>query len=290
MRRVAMHGWFSNFDKSSGSQRTRTLVAFGTEMLAAGAVFSKVAEIAQVAGRSMPVIVDASASRIAAGRQAAASVLHDISSTSLETTRASGNQIVSRSIVVGSGSSRAMIKQAVPYVQPKVKSVGTQQIGPAGLNHPVPLLPHEFHKIQKWTKIKDGYLKKWVEKDISGVRVEIQDLLVKTKADKTIHKHMTPDDLAAIFKEDRGVKIFKNNGELFKHKLEGDYASESLGNTATKLKDELTKLQISGKKDTLEHSLLQEKLSDLSKLKDSYADLIREAKCHNQKEIPKLRP
>jgi hypothetical protein len=94
---------------------------------------------------------------------------------------------------------------------------------------------------------------------------------------------MKPDDLAGIFKETRGVKIFDQKGKLVSHLDEWNQAK----NAMTKLLDSnrgsingrLVDLYKKGMHNSEEAELLRQKLSDLSKLKDTYTKLIEVQKC-----------
>ncbi len=109
----------------------------------------------------------------------------------------------------------------------------------------------------------------------------------KTKADSVIHENMTPDDLAGIFKENRGVKIFKKDGKLYDHRKEGDQANNAIKNTIHSIEDRIIELNKAGQYNSTEEQLLQEKLSRLSKFKDLYNDLRRENICLISSSKPK---
>jgi len=120
--------------------------------------------------------------------------------------------------------------------------------------------------------------------DVSGLPQSSQDLLRNTSADRVIRKNMTPDDLAAIYKEGRGIKIIREDGHLFDHNREWKDASKAI----TKLLDvenrnsihaRLAELYRAGQHESREIQLLREKLSDLSRMKDTYRNFVEEARC-----------
>lgn len=87
---------------------------------------------------------------------------------------------------------------------------------------------------------------------------------------------MTPDDLAAVIKEKRGVKIPdpRTPGRYYDHIGEFEQAAQSIknaiGNKDRGIIAALDKLKSQGKANSYEYSLLQSKLKDLSSLLDYY--------------------
>jgi hypothetical protein len=98
---------------------------------------------------------------------------------------------------------------------------------------------------------------------------ETQELL-SGKADRAIRKSMTPDDLAAVVKEGRGVEILKEDGTPYQHGLEYEGARNSVINAMEKIKARLETLNERGNAKPGEVEVLNEKLGDLSKLLDHY--------------------
>ncbi len=167
-----------------------------------------------------------------------------------------------------------------PKIRVKTRGTGEQQLTEAGLLRPELLSKSELAKVQRWEQARNQYLKKQRELNVSGLPESTKDLLVGTKADKVIQKSMTSDDLAAIFKESRGVEIVgKVDGRSVKHKQELRDSHTAISNVIVEIKAKLGQLEGTGQMATNEAQLLQQKLSNLSKIKDLHADLIREIKC-----------
>jgi Domain of unknown function (DUF4157)/Bacterial toxin 28 len=164
------------------------------------------------------------------------------------------------------------IEESAPAKAPKVKTVGTQedQISTKGLNDPVPLTSAEQTKVYTWQNLRNSYLKTWSNFKSSFTK-KTQDLLWGP-ADRSVRKNMTPDDLAAVIKENRGVKITDSNGKVYDHLMEAKQARNSIKNTIIKIQERLQTLD-SGGAEPGEREALQAKMSDLSKLLDSYERL-----------------
>jgi hypothetical protein len=136
--------------------------------------------------------------------------------------------------------------------------------------------------VEKWSGNRNKYLKKWREKDLSKYPEETKKLLWGS-ADRSIRKGMTPDDLAALMKERRGVDILKEDGTPFKHLAkEWPDAEQSIKKTIgdvvrpgkfTGIKGRLKSLESNGLGRSEEAALLHEKSGDLSKMLDNYESL-----------------
>jgi hypothetical protein len=81
---------------------------------------------------------------------------------------------------------------------------------------------------------------------------------------------MTPDDLAGVLKESRGVELRDGAGALRNHLDEGLLARRSLVHAVGELRARLARLQGSGGAAPGELDLLRRKLSDLSTALDQY--------------------
>jgi hypothetical protein len=172
------------------------------------------------------------------------------------------------------------LEQLAPKVHIKTKGIAEKQITDAGLSYPEPLLTHELPKVLSWQKHRNEYLKAQRELDVSGLPKKTQDLLIETSADNAIINRMLPDDIAGIFKEGRGVKIYsKINGRLLKHNMEGEQALRAIKTVIIDIKVRLKTLNDRRQINTIEVHLLEQKLSRLSKLKDNYSELMKDAKC-----------
>jgi len=136
------------------------------------------------------------------------------------------------------------------------------------------------------------------EVDVNKFPKEVQKLLLNNTADKVIRKSMTPDDLADIFKESQGARISKDHGRIFDHQGEWGQASnsikklirverEDIKSKTMNINKELRRLYKQGQYDAPEALILGEKLSDLSRTKDTYTRLIEEAKCQREMSLLK---
>ncbi len=158
-------------------------------------------------------------------------------------------------------------------VRLKTRGFPEVQLKRPGLLLPEPLLVHERFLVEEWQSARNTYLKKWRNVEI-GVTVDHK------KVDAIIRKHMTPDDIAALFKEGRGVKIRSDfDGRFVDHRRKSDMAQQTLTKAVLQIKR-----SFSAELGKYEIKLLQDKLSDLSRLKDLHAKLIGRAQC------PKLIP
>jgi hypothetical protein len=176
-------------------------------------------------------------------------------------------------------------KPPEPPKKEKVKTRGTpeEQLSKKARNEPAPLTNKELANVEKWSDNRNKYLKKWREKDLSEYPEETQRLL-KGSADRSIRKNMTPDDMAAVMKEQRGVEILKPDGTPYKHlSEEWPNARRSILNTIgredrpgrfTGIKGRLNDLEARGLGGSKEASLLREKLGDLSNVLDDYESLL----------------
>jgi hypothetical protein len=92
-----------------------------------------------------------------------------------------------------------------------------EQLTDIGKLRPVALSSAELANVEQWSALRNQYLKDWRDIDVSEFPRETQKLLWGS-ADRSIRKNMSPDDLAAVMKERRGVVILKPDGVIpFQH-------------------------------------------------------------------------
>jgi hypothetical protein len=142
----------------------------------------------------------------------------------------------------------------------------------------------ELANVEKWSNNRNKYLKKWREKDLSEFPEETQRLL-NGSADRSIRKSMTPDDMAAVMKEQRGVDILREDGTPYKHLADewpnarrsilNNIGGEDRPGKFTGIKGRLKDLDARGLGGSKEAGLLREKISDLSNILDDYESLLR---------------
>jgi hypothetical protein len=154
---------------------------------------------------------------------------------------------------------------------PKVKTRGrpTEQLSPTGRSNPVPLTPAEEANVGKWSRIYNTYLKTSRDTDLSALPPKIRQLI--GRADNSIEHSMTPDDLAAVMKERRGITIYRSDGVTPYQHLASEWPQARLSVTKAirAIKEQLQIVQ----KGSQEYTILQQKLSDLSRLLDNYETL-----------------
>ena len=147
---------------------------------------------------------------------------------------------------------------------------------------PSPLTKDEFTKVANWTEVRLKYLDYVKGTDLNLVSDELLRGQI-SRARNSIIKSMTPDDMAAVLKENRGIKIPdpNNPGKYYDHIQEAEGARNSIINAIRGKKDNkgrlsrgiqsgLINLQVSGKYNSAEYKMLQNELSHLSKLLDFY--------------------
>jgi hypothetical protein len=157
----------------------------------------------------------------------------------------------------------------------KTRGTAEAQLTDKGLNEPVPLTSKERADVEGWQAERNRYFKRWRETDLEGLSDDVRRLLGGRGADNAVRKSMTPDDLAAVIKERRGVKIVDNTGQPYDHVKEATGAMNSVRNRIKELQDHLRAVdQGSATVTGHERTLLQDKLGDLSRLLDHYESLI----------------
>ncbi|HEV2524691.1 MAG TPA: hypothetical protein VGU44_06125, partial [Gammaproteobacteria bacterium] len=135
--------------------------------------------------------------------------------------------------------------------------------------HPSPLFKHEETIIAQWTVERLRLLEKWKAQDLSAVNEKMNRFLDKCYSQ--LRDHMTPDDLAAIMKEQRGVKIFKEEGSIFDHfGNEWKQAQKSFKNAFNGPKP----------KSLIEEQIVNERFGDISRMWTTYREMIERAKCN----------
>lgn len=147
------------------------------------------------------------------------------------------------------------------------------------LNLPVPLTSLEVELVEDWIFYRKSLLDVWESQDISFVSQKIAFLL--DKVEEQLRKHMTPGDLAALLKEKRGVEIHGRDGKIFKHDNEWVDAKTSMENAVEAIKKALGDNRTSPEQATL----LQERVSQISKMWDKYEKLLEKLDCQPK---PKL--
>jgi len=89
-----------------------------------------------------------------------------------------------------------------------------------GRLHPEPLLSHEIQIVERWELERVTLMDRLRTRDLSMLEPGLRSQFNSTF--RALRDHMTPDDLAAIFKENRGIKIYKGDGDLYNHVREWD--------------------------------------------------------------------
>ena len=160
---------------------------------------------------------------------------------------------------------------SVAPAKKKTVGVGFEQLTDKGRYDPVPLRPDELLVVGMWTDMRNWYLKKWSQYQGAASFPAASKRLFVSNVERAIRLRMTPDDLAAVLKERRGVKIIDAHGKAFDHLTEATAARNSLRNTIAKIKERLADLywKPDGPKPG-EIAALHEKLKDLSDLLDFY--------------------
>jgi len=135
--------------------------------------------------------------------------------------------------------------------------------------YPLPLFKHEEAIIAQWTIERLRLLEMWKAQNLSVVNPKMRRLLNKCSAQ--LRDHMTPDDLAAIMKEQRGVKIPKIKGRVYDHiNNEWQQAQRSFEKA----------LHGPWSGNSAEAQILNERFGELSRLWDRFEKLMEKAKCN----------
>lgn len=101
-----------------------------------------------------------------------------------------------------------------------------------GLNHPVPLEPDELARARAWEEWHAERATRGTPASPTPLRQGVQVAI--RKAENNIRNHMRPDDMASVFKENRGVRILEEDGVTPRNHLEeADNARRSLNNALT---------------------------------------------------------
>jgi hypothetical protein len=130
------------------------------------------------------------------------------------------------------------------------------------LNHPSPLTLQEQEIVSQWMFERKDLLNKWAFQDTKVVNRKMHDKL--DAVFNQLQDHMTPNDLAAILKERRNIRILKQDGREYDHFSEWLQAKHSLRNALTG----------PWGNNLNEAAILNSRLSDMSKLLDRYINLI----------------
>lgn len=152
-------------------------------------------------------------------------------------------------------------------IKEKVKTEGIEetQLTNMGRNIP-PLTSEELARVLEWQDIRNKFLKEWREKDFSTFVPDLQNRLKKVT--NSIRKNLTPDDIAAVIKEKRGVQILKLDGTPFNHLEENEQAIDSIVKTIKELKTQMNR-------DIGNHIKCETLIGDLSNLKDEMIKIIK---------------
>ncbi len=145
---------------------------------------------------------------------------------------------------------------------PKTKGTPEAQLSNTGKNLPQPLAADEQRDLEEVANERNRVLKDSREADLTAVPQATQNVL--RRAERAVRDHMTPDDLAAVIKENRGVAIPNPAGGAFQHVAEVDAARQGVINAIDRVKRELA-----GDLDDDAREALQRWLSRHSKLLDT---------------------
>jgi len=131
--------------------------------------------------------------------------------------------------------------------------------------------PAERVRVQKWEVRLHEYLKRWREAAVEHLPEKTRELLRGTKTDNSILDHMTPDDMAAVLKEQRGVRIpstklhADGSTRYFDHITEARNARNSVQNLVDDVTSRLERVRRKGAV-AGEIELLEQKLNDLTQM------------------------
>lgn len=158
----------------------------------------------------------------------------------------------------------------------KTKGQPEEQLTDAGKYDPVPPTPDELSRVLKWQEVRNKFLHKWRDIDLSQYSDEVQKLIKKRpNPENSIRKSLTPDDLAAALKEKRGVQIFdKATGKLYDHIQEVENAMTNIKNSIVEIKARIDKFPLN-ELNSPNAKILTERLADLSNVLDYFRKYYR---------------
>ncbi|WP_010304305.1 DUF637 domain-containing protein [Candidatus Odyssella thessalonicensis] len=203
----------------------------------------------------------------AASKKYARKPTSSASASSRSIAEASQSQIAVERLV-----SQTTKSSSTPQAKVKTRGKGERQLTEKGRHTPVSLTVEELHKVQECTQARNKYLKKWREADLSDLPQETRRLISKTE--EAVRKHLSPDDVAGVLKEDRGIVIMtpdRKIGELkpADHIKELNEASAGIKNRIEILREARSRLfQSPGTEKA--RKILEESIKDTSKLLDIY--------------------
>ena len=143
--------------------------------------------------------------------------------------------------------------------------------------YPQPLLNHEEILVTIWQTERLEWMQRIGKADLSKVNSKMEDLIERCYSQ--LRDHMTPDDFAAILKEQRGVEIPKPNGGKYQHlESEWEAVQQSFQNA----------LEGPWVGSLEEATVLNEQFGNISRLWTRFEKLIERAKCNP--ESTTLRP
>ncbi len=151
-------------------------------------------------------------------------------------------------------------------VKEKIKTEGKEETQLTNMGRDIPpLTQEELTRVLQLQEIRNKFLKDWREKNFSSFDIDLQIRLEKVS--NSIIENLTPDDIAAVIKEERGVQILRPNGTPFNHIDENKQAVKSIIKT-------IKELEIQMNRDVANHSKYEALLSSLSNLKDEMTRII----------------
>lgn len=165
--------------------------------------------------------------------------------------------------------------------------IARQPISNIGLYAPRPLLAGEISKIEQFELARTKYLNWQKDLDFNGLSIDTANILDSSSAaDHAILHNMRPDDLAGMFKEQRGIHIISRKGVPYNHIEEVQGASRAIKNTILRINNRVIELQKIELCNALEVKLLLEKALKLLEIEKLYCDLKNNfAGANNKKNI-----
>lgn len=153
----------------------------------------------------------------------------------------------------------------------KTRGEAGPSLSDKGRLSPEPLRTGELVRVQKWEVRLHEYLKRWREVAVDHLPEKTRELLRGTSTDNSILDHMTPDDLAAVLKEQRGIRIpspklnADGSTKYFDHLTEARNARRSVQNLVDDVTSRLDRVRRKGAVPG-EIELLEQKLDDLTQM------------------------
>lgn len=136
-------------------------------------------------------------------------------------------------------------------------------------NEPVPLDTQQLRSVRRWESWLGEYWDRWQSTAIDHLPTRTQQLL-RGRADNAIRDGLTPDDMAAVLKENRGVAIRRQDGLPHDHLKESADSLQSVRNTLLQIDERIAWLVRTGKGAPGEVELLRAKAMDLGEILGRY--------------------